>query len=238
MGTGSGSAVRSVTQLRGRRAALRIGRPHAAAVVVLGCLALVACSGPTSPPQAAPSSATVTSQATSASRTTSAASSSNPRQSSGSTTGAGATPGDKGGKVLGPMGYGNLHLGMSKAQAEATGQLTSGFKTEPKPGDCASSALVDAKGDKDNYVMLSPTQGIAAINGFPGVRTPEGIGYGSTLDEIENAYGKQDRVSMENLGRINVEVRGNSSVVYRFAGLTSGKVLQLTVQLRQQDCYE
>ncbi|MFD2418124.1 hypothetical protein [Amycolatopsis pigmentata] len=87
------------------------------------------------------------------------------------------------GRVVGPLGYGGLQLGMPLAEAEATGMLadtgrpTSGCATYPLR---EGSAVVSG-------VVISPTQGIVRFQANGG-RTPEGIGIGSTLDQLRSSY--------------------------------------------------
>lgn len=144
-------------------------------------------------------------------------------------------------KVLGPFGYGKLRLGMTEAQAKATGQAV-GF-VEPAPGACRQGALTDQGPKTDqNYVMVSAKQGLAAISVTSrSVHTTEGIGIGATIAQVKAAYpeiaGRFDDELFAHLHRIGVPVHGNPSAVYRMV-FNDGSLTQLAIQNANQDCYE
>lgn len=85
--------------------------------------------------------------------------------------------------TLGPDGFGALKLGMSRSQAEATG-LISGYKAEDFGAKCGYSKL---KGTSAT-VYFTPGLGVSSIDASAGVRTPEGIRLGSTMNAVRKAY--------------------------------------------------
>ena len=146
-------------------------------------------------------------------------------------TGAPAGPTDF---VLGPDGLGPLRLGMSRDQAEATG-LVPPFWNENPSGPCAwRSQLVGSPADA-GIVLDSETLGIATIDAYAGVRTPEGIGLGSSRAEVESAY--PNVYVNEHYQRGSALVPGNDAAMYRIA-FRDSVVVELTLQFLDQDCYE
>jgi hypothetical protein len=136
--------------------------------------------------------------------------------------------------VLGPDGFGTLKLGMTRAQAEATG-VADPFKSRPEGGTCRwYSHLRGASGD-NGTVIISETLGVAAIVGYPGVRTPEGISIGSSLAEIGKAFPAWKMNA--DLGRGYATAPGNPKAVYRIE-INDGRADSLTLQLVNQNCYE
>ncbi|MEU8000151.1 hypothetical protein AB0B66_03090 [Catellatospora sp. NPDC049111] len=161
-----------------------------------------------------------------------AASSAAPATSTAPTRPAGEVP-------LGPAGYGALRLGMTPAQAAATKLITTpaGEKT-----GCWTYAHLIGSGktgqdDIDGRLFFSEKLGLAAIYAYPGVETPEGITVGSAVDEVRRAYPSWEAVGGEAEGRGYVKVPGNDAAVYRIE-VDKGKVIQLSLQLGNQDCYE
>lgn len=123
---------------------------------------------------------------------------------------------------------------MSREQAAATG-LVEPFRDE-YPGETCSwrTALAGAPA-REALVLQSETLGVATIDAYPGVRTPEGIGIGSSLATVQNAYPAFELHS--EVGRGQVGVPGNDRAVYRIA-FADGAVAELTLQYSDQDCYE
>jgi hypothetical protein len=145
-----------------------------------------------------------------------------------------STPSPATAPVLGPDGLGSLELGMSRGQAEATG-LVEPFRNEPNSDQCQwRSELTDAPAG-EGTVLYSDTLGVATIDAYAGVQTPEGITIGSSLAAVVSAYPGFE-VS-DQLARGYARVPGNSQVVYRLS-FADAKVVELTLQYVQQDCYE
>ncbi|WP_144121900.1 hypothetical protein [Catellatospora sichuanensis] len=141
--------------------------------------------------------------------------------------------------LLGPTGYGRLRLGMTQAQAAATKLIT---PLAGKQSGCYRYAHLvgsPATGEHDiaGRLFFSETLGLAAIYAYSGVKTPEGITVGSTFDELRRAYPSWESVSGDKDGRGYVRVPGNAEAIYRIE-VGAGKVIQLSVQLLNQDCYE
>jgi hypothetical protein len=136
--------------------------------------------------------------------------------------------------VLGPDGLGPLKLGMSAAEAAGTG-LVPAITSEPSPGGCVWSELSGAPDGEEAYAVHSATYGVAAVDAYAGVRTPEGISLGSPVTAVEQAY--PDWRLDEGTSRGYARVPGNGQFVYRIAA-DAGAVTDLTLQHGQQDCYE
>jgi hypothetical protein len=145
-------------------------------------------------------------------------------------------------KVLGPTGLGALKLGMSSDQATATG-LISGWTGTEGP-DCGHVAHLQAahgkKAGADGTVMAGSEIGVEIIDAYPGISTPEGIHIGSSEAALYKAYPSWKNVEdpdPKRDGRGLVSVPGNSAAYYRIVKIDS-KVIQLTLQFKNQGCYE
>ena len=137
---------------------------------------------PTTP--STPPATTEAAPTTSAAPATSAA----PSSSADPTTAPASNDPEPAALVLGPDGLGQLELGMSLGEAEATGML------EPRAGDwppgteCRPQFRLADDPDGTSVVWYSDALGLAAIQVGEGVLTPEGIGIGSSLVDVERAY--------------------------------------------------
>ncbi|MGC4744560.1 hypothetical protein ACLQ28_02690 [Micromonospora sp. DT201] len=129
--------------------------------------------------------------------------------------------------VLGPNGIGSLKLGMTRQQADATGMVRP-FEMSR----CGYSSLRAAPAEEGN-VTLSPTLGIAAIDVWPGIKTREGLGIGMSSAEVLRIY----PAYREGVNAGYATTPGNDKAVYRIA-TRNGKVTALTLQFKNQDCYE
>jgi hypothetical protein len=141
--------------------------------------------------------------------------------------------------VLGPTGFGALELGMSSTKATATGLITS-WRGTAAAGCSLYSYLVGAHSTDNGNVMYSGDTGVEVIQAYPGVSTPEGIHLGSTTAQMFRAYpdwkNAQDAdVHADGVG--GVQVPGNSHADYRIQ-TKNGKVIDLTLQVRNENCYE
>jgi hypothetical protein len=144
--------------------------------------------------------------------------------------------------VLGPDGLGALKLGMSRSEAEATG-LVEPFRNEPSSDQCLWSSALTGAPAGEGTVLHSQTLGVATIEAYPGVRTPEGITIGSSLAAVRSAYPgfhMFDPTGVDSnlqTGRGYAPVPGNGEAVYRIV-FTDGTVVALTLQYIGQNCYE
>jgi hypothetical protein len=136
--------------------------------------------------------------------------------------------------VLGPDGLGSLKLGMSRAEAEATG-LVEPFRNEPNSDTCLWRSALEGAPVGEGTVLHSETLGVATIDAPAGVRTPEGIAIGSSLDAVQSAYPGFE--VNDYLRRAYAQVPGNDQAVYRIV-IADGKVVELTLQYLNQGCYE
>ncbi|MET8043067.1 hypothetical protein ABZU25_19665 [Micromonospora sp. NPDC005215] len=180
-------------------------------------------AAPAGSPDPATSAATT---GTPASSTPSASPSPSARPSSSATTTA---------LVLGPNGLGSLKLGMSREQATATGMLRpfADYRDE-----CALAQLRPAPADKGN-VNHSRTLGIATIDAYGSIKTPEGARIGMSSADMLRIYPGWTAVNDGDAtnGRGFAKTPGNNKAVYRIA-TRNGTVTQLTLQYANQNCYE
>jgi hypothetical protein len=144
--------------------------------------------------------------------------------------------------VLGPTGLGALKLGMTSKKATATGLIVA-WNGTPGAGCGLRSHLEAAHGvgdGNDGTVLYSGDTGVEVIDAYPGISTPEGIHLGSTKAQMLKAY--PDWVNAETAnphadGRGGAGVPGNADATYRIV-TENGKVVELTLQYTNQNCYE
>lgn len=133
--------------------------------------------------------------------------------------------------TLGPYGYGAVKLGMTVTQAKKTGGVV---KKLPGDGGCSGWDLKNFPTPKDAVgVYISPKVGLAAIFAAKGMRTPEGIGIGSTAKQVKTAY---PHIRKDVHGFYVITVPGNKKAYYTF-GVTHGKVTEYGIALNKQDCF-
>jgi hypothetical protein len=132
--------------------------------------------------------------------------------------------------VLGPDGFGAIKVGMSVADAEATGKVGA-----PVGGNdlCRGYNWAYSPGP---VLIMSLKYGVYAVPGTaPGAHTPEGIKVGSTADEVLTAYpdavaGHHNTVDTYT---VPTSTAGNQYVF----GVRDGHVVGLSVQsVDPHDC--
>lgn len=193
------------------------------AAVTLGGIALVGCS---STSVGAGSSSAPTMSATSAVTTTVA--SPVPSTSSAPPGTATKTPAAA---AFGPDGFGALKLGMSRADALATGLITDAPAAE---GGCAGHKYKAHQVPENSYpVGISSTKGLSTLYAVGGMRTPEGIHLGSTKEQVTKAYPG----IVHNVNDYRVKVPGNAKAFYSMGFDQSGKLSTLGLAIDGQECF-
>ncbi len=89
------------------------------------------------------------------------------------------------GPVLTASGFGRLQLGMSEVEAEAA---VGPLRAKEVRGDCTYGYAEGPGVPAPTAVSLTEAQGVTVINPANTVHTPEGVGVGSTEDDILAAY--------------------------------------------------
>jgi hypothetical protein len=134
--------------------------------------------------------------------------------------------------TLGPYGYGAVKLGMSSKKARATGKIV--LKMSAGAGSCSGWDLKAHPTGKDRVgLYISKKVGVAVIIAPKGVKTPQGIGLGSTMKQVKKAY---PRLKTAASGFPYVSVPGNSKAYYAFLTDAKGKVREMAFGLDTQDC--
>ncbi|MDP4503730.1 hypothetical protein [Nonomuraea turcica] len=135
--------------------------------------------------------------------------------------------------TLGPYGYGNLKLGMSAAKAKATGRIV-----RKSVGDHARCTGWDLKENPyPNYrvgMYISQKYGVTMIVAPSGLKTPQGIGIGSTRAQLKTAYPDLRRGPG---GYPTAGVPGNKKALYLFyVSNKTNQVAGMTLVLAKHDC--
>ncbi|WP_054815710.1 hypothetical protein [Nocardia arizonensis] len=84
---------------------------------------------------------------------------------------------------FGPLGYGRLRLGMSMLDAQATGEIA---QVEDMGGDPPGCGRYTTKTGASGFYKQGEI--VAIMHNKLPARTPEGIGAGSTADQVRAAY--------------------------------------------------
>ncbi|GAA4937391.1 hypothetical protein HD597_004690 [Nonomuraea thailandensis] len=133
--------------------------------------------------------------------------------------------------ALGPYGYGSVKLGMSATKARATGKIV--LRMPAGAGPCSGWNLRARPAGKGRVgLYISKRVGVAVILAQKGMRTPQGIGLGSSAKQVRKAYpGLRTSPS----GIVHTTVPGNPKAYYAFL-YAKGKVRELAFGLDKQDC--
>lgn len=141
---------------------------------------------------------------------------------------------------LGPDGFGRVRLGMPLEQAMATGQLT---RRAGGGVPCRMASETGTGPGPSGNVTVSVQYGVAKIQAYPGVTTPEGIGLGAGLDELWHAYPDTVVETYRDMGvgidmddHYRTAVPGNPKATYRFFVNAKGRVDAMLLVLATQDC--
>ncbi len=131
---------------------------------------------------------------------------------------------------FGPFGYGGVKLGMTAKQAKATKKIV---RKDIPASTCSGWDLkAHPTGSDAVGLYISKKLGVALISAPKGVKTPQGIGIGSTKKQLEKAYAK---VETAESGYLVAAVPGNAKASYNFQ-LSKGKVYEMGLVLKNQDC--
>jgi hypothetical protein len=134
--------------------------------------------------------------------------------------------------TVGPEGYGSITLGMTWEEGLATGEVAvaRGAGTE----SCRSFRFLPETSTTEDDLVVSDRLGVAGIF-FKGLmRTPEGIGLGSTATELLAAHPDAD---MAYNGTYTIPVPGYPDRQYYAALERDDRVAEMTLELIEQDCY-
>ncbi|MEU9025190.1 hypothetical protein [Actinomadura sp. NPDC048394] len=133
--------------------------------------------------------------------------------------------------TLGPLGYGTLRLGMTAQQLRGSGLLVG--KVRAGANGCSGYDLRTRRTPKGSVgVYYSARYGIVSIFAVGGMRTPQGIGVGSTLAQVKHAYPKL----ANGVNGASSPVPGNPKAVYSLL-LAGGRVTSLALDLAGQNCH-
>ncbi|TWP52762.1 hypothetical protein FKR81_06410 [Lentzea tibetensis] len=128
-----------------------------------------------------------------------------------------------------PAGYGKLKLGMSQADALASGVLVQPSNTALGP--CAGYRSESVPAD-EAAVVLSPSHGVARIR-LPGfAKTSAAIGAGSTVAELKAKY----PAAVPQGSGFAVDMPGEPAWRYVFSVDGAQKISGVRMELKNSDC--
>ena len=232
------SVVLGARRRRHRRVAGVTAAGALAAVLAVGGVAIAggaADSAPIGPAERGTTAPTITRVTTTTTiPTTSTATTTRPTTTlGGEVKGTATPPATASGPVVGPHGFGALKLGMGYEEAVATGVIVPDVPPRADRG-CEGYDLVGyPNGENQISVYAMHDRGIAAIFLQPGMRTPEGIGIGSPVEDFYDAYDHPDRGEWQAV----VEVPGNPDAIYHMVVSPDGEVGSLVLALRKHECF-
>ncbi|MFL6120611.1 hypothetical protein [Actinophytocola sp.] len=131
--------------------------------------------------------------------------------------------------VIGPTGLRSVRLGQTLEDAQATGML--GSVTTHTSGGCDIYQLI-SDDRVTGSVRISDT--VRSISANP-VQTPQGVGPGWTLSQVEEVYPDVDTQAATETGEARVPVPGNAAAVFRLL-ISGGKVTGVALELADATC--
>ncbi|SEM94593.1 hypothetical protein [Nonomuraea pusilla] len=134
---------------------------------------------------------------------------------------------------FGPYGYGGVRLGMSAKTAKATGKVVAKGGSAPSPTCTAWDLKAHPTGRDSVGLFISKKHGVAVIFAPKGARTPQGIGLGSTKQQLKRAYPNLKTAAS---GYPYVTVPGNPKAYFSFLLNAKGTIYEMALGLPQQDC--
>ncbi|MFC5833784.1 hypothetical protein [Nonomuraea insulae] len=133
--------------------------------------------------------------------------------------------------TLGPFGYGNIRLGMTEAKAKGTGRIVR--KTIKADITCSAYDFKNHRYDGNRAgLFISKRQGVVTISAPGKVKTPQGIGWGSTPAQLRAAYPNLRKNAMYGT---YATVPGNTKAIYVFVA-SKNMVLGVTLVMTAQTC--
>jgi hypothetical protein len=139
--------------------------------------------------------------------------------------------------AFGPDGYGALKLGMTKAQAQATGLIT-GY-TDTSADQCPTARLKGAPAGKDpqGRLMFSRNVGLVFIGAYGSMATPEGVHIGMTGKAMRVYYPDASVLEPQgDDGEYLESVPNNQNASYRI-GVQNGTVTYMVLYSVHEDCF-
>lgn len=137
--------------------------------------------------------------------------------------------------VLGPTALGKLEIGMSAAEANATGMIAPLLPRDPT--GCAAAELLPR--GSEHTVTYSSRRGVISIPAWGRMSTPEGIRVGSTQAQVRQAYDdfRMHAADAPASGRGFAGFDDGNNAHYRFS-IDNRRVVELWIEHDEQDCYE
>ncbi|WP_086819576.1 hypothetical protein [Allokutzneria sp. NRRL B-24872] len=137
--------------------------------------------------------------------------------------------------AFGPNGLGRLKLGMSEADAVATGLIKINSKPE-SDGGCRGYNYASETVRYGYYSLLfSAEHGLVRLEATPGAKTPEGIGIGSKLGDLNRVY-TGNKVKHGAVGERVTDVPGNPKANY-WVIVRNDVLTEVRLELKDQNCY-
>lgn len=134
--------------------------------------------------------------------------------------------------TIGPDGYGAIKLGMTLEEVLATGEAT--VSRPPGTEWCTGIRILPESSSTADDAVVSTALGVAGIFLRGAMRTPEGIGIGSTVDELVAAYPDAEQ-PVEGTYAIPIPDHPDKQY-YAFVDEHDG-VSEMSLEFIDQDCY-